>query len=1318
LVCSLALALLALSIGAQPAAALKAIDISGEEERLDIFSLGEFHAPSDRITLDTVPDSDGTSQSWSAEATTPGTKPGWFAFALRNTTDKQVERWLVIDRYNPAASGVLLPDLDARRINRIAYSRGYAPERIKNDRADVFRITLEPGRTVTFVAELASDRIASVHLWNPIEYEQRGRNHYLFSGVMVGITGLLAIFLTAVFAANHKAIFPSAAVFAWCVLAYLVVDFGFWHKLFSIRPEENAQYRAATEAAMAASLVVFVHVFLRLRASHRYMRILIGIWMALQCVLVALAFLDPRLAATFVRLSGVLIGVAGASVTLYLALRGQDRALALVPTWMLLLVWLFGAGATLLGRLSGDFVTLSLIAGLVLIVVLIGFTVTQFAFRSTEPVFGSSQPGDQQLRALAVDGAGAAVWEWNSRRDEIKVSTTVEQTLGLKSGELSTKTDSFIAHMHPADRERFKLLLWSMKERGGGELRLEFRMRHVDASYRWFELDAASLPSQDRRNLRCVGLVRDATDTKRAQERLLHNAVYDSLSGLPNRELFLDRLATAAKRATLEPLIRPSLLFIDIDRFKAASASVDLPAADSLLLTIARRLARNLGPQDTLARIGRDQFALLMLSQTDPRELAMLAEQVRRSVRSPIAIGGREVVLTASVGISTYSGPAENPAGLLQDAEIAMYRAKRAGSDRVEIYTPEMRSDPDGRPALEAELRAALEKKQLKVVYHPVFYLPTETLAGFKAELRWEHPRLGTLNPAHFVRVAEETDLVAGLWSYVLGRAARDGQRWQRELPRPDQPVFVAVGVASRQLLRPELVNEMRHVLGRAVMPKGSLRLEIAESLLMEDPEKARALLEQLAATGAGLTIDEFGTGYSSLPYVGQFAFDTIKVDRAYVQARGQNAGGGTMLRSIVALAKELGRKVSAEGVEVEDDIVFLRSIGCEFAQGLYYGELMSDRDVSQLLKDVRRAERRLKRGRLFRSGAKSDSRSGARPHPEPSPAALPAPAPLPPVPAVAVATGATPLGREAAPPALTPMPAPAARGMARPPALQAPVPHTAAAGVPKPAAAPPTPVPAAPTAGGRPGPPPGTVSARPSVGVRAMPPPLPGAAAAAAPRPVPPPPAKAAAAARAEQRSPHGSPAGTTAPGVPPAPARQGAAPSPPPHVTVQSPPPRRPAAAAAPPPKVRPAPAPPPVQPPLMAPRPPVAPAAPAPARLPRPQPAPAPPPPEPHPLTRAAPRPAPPPAAAGAPPPPAGASPSPRPVVPPPGPLAPLFSTPRPNPVAAPLPRRPSKPGPDLSKLPASIRDSLAKLAGDSATEESRPSAPQEPPKGRNR
>ena len=678
----------ALATHAPAALALKPIEINNDVDRVEVTALGEaYEARGDALQIETAPGADGVRGRMSVRAATPGTNPAWFVFALTNTTDKAVERWLVADRYGTVGSGIVWPDLDARRIDAVTPSVGYVPERIKNDRADVFRLTLEPGQTVTFVAELASDRYARLYMWKPIEYEQKSRDRQLFNGIMLGITGLLAIFLTAVFAANHKAIFPTAAIFTWCVLAYLCVDFGFWHKLFAVRPEENAQYRAATEAGMAATLLIFLYTFLRLGAWHGFVRVLLGLWVGAQLILIAVAFLDPRLAATFARLSSIAIAGVGAALTLFLALRGQDRALSLVPTWMLLLVWLFGAGITFTGRLSGDIVVFGLTAGLVLIVVLIGFTVTQYAFRSFEPLYGA-QPGEQQLRSLAVDGAGAAVWEWHVRRDEIKVSPVVEAMLGLKAGELSAKVDDFTKHMHPADRERFKLLLASVKERSGGEMRIEFRMRHVDNSYRWFELEAASPPTSDRRNLRCVGLVREVTDAKRAQERLLHDAVHDSLTGLPNRELFLDRLAIAAKRATLEPLVRPALLFIDIDKFKSVNTAFGLIVGDSLLLTIARRLGRNLGPQDTLGRVGGDQFALLLLSQSDARELAILAEQVRRSLRAPINIAGQEIVLTASIGIALYDGPDEDPAELLREAEIAMYRAKRAGPDRSRSSAP------------------------------------------------------------------------------------------------------------------------------------------------------------------------------------------------------------------------------------------------------------------------------------------------------------------------------------------------------------------------------------------------------------------------------------------------------------------------------------------------------------------------------------------------------------------------------------------------------------------------------------------------------
>ncbi|MEE8098828.1 MAG: PAS domain-containing protein, partial [Hyphomicrobium sp.] len=507
------------------ALALKPIVVSPDEERIEITTLGEFYdGRGDSVQVETAAGADGVTGRMSVRASTAGTNPNWIVFALSNPTDKPIERWLTVERYNVVGSGAVWPDLDARRIEAITPSIGFVPERIKSDRDDIFRITLEPGQTITYVAELSSQRFARIYLWKQLEYQLKTRDRQLFNGIMLGLTGLLAIFLTAIFAANHKAIFPSAALVAWCALAYLCVDFGFFHKLFQLRPEDNAVYRAASESAVAASLVIFLSVFLRIAHWHGLIRMLFAVWIIAQLMLVAVAVIDPRLASTFARMSFLAIGVVGAAFTLFLALRGQDRALSLIPTWILFLIWIFGTAMVLTGRLSGDIVVSSLVAGFVLILVLIGFTVTQFAFRSLEPLYGAA-PGELQIRALALEGAGSAVWEWNVRRDEIKVSSSIESSLGLRAGELSTNVDQFIKHLHPTDRERFRLILWSIRERAGARIRTDFRMRHADNSYRWFELEAASIPSSDQRSLRCVGLMRDVTDAKHARERLLHDAV-------------------------------------------------------------------------------------------------------------------------------------------------------------------------------------------------------------------------------------------------------------------------------------------------------------------------------------------------------------------------------------------------------------------------------------------------------------------------------------------------------------------------------------------------------------------------------------------------------------------------------------------------------------------------------------------------------------------------------------------------------------------------------------------------------------------------
>jgi diguanylate cyclase (GGDEF)-like protein len=950
----------------QHASALTPIVVQPDQERIEITTLGDaYEGRGDSLQVETAAGDDGVTGRMTVRSSTPGTNPNWMVFALSNKTDKPLERWLAADRYTIVGSGTIWPDLDARRIEVVTPSIGFVPERIRSDKADVFRITLEPGQTITYVAELSSERFARIFLWKPIDYEIKTRDRQLLNGALLGLTGLLAIFLTAVFAANHKIIFPAAALVSWSVLTYLCIDFGLFHKLFNLRPEDNAVYRAAGESAIAASFVIFLSTFLRLGLWHGLVRMLIGVWMVAQLALVAVAVVDPRLAATFARLSFLAIGSVGALFTLFLAFRGQDRALSLVPSWALFLVWIFAAGMTLGGRLSGDVVVAGLVAGLVLVVILMGFTVTQFAFRSLDPVYAGA-PNELQARSLALAGSGSTVWEWNIRRDDIKVGPEVEIALALMPGELSSKVEDFLRHIHPTDKERFRVMLVSAQERAGVKIRTDFRLRHADNSWRWFELEAASVPNADGRTLRCVGLMRDVSDAKRAHERLLHDAVHCSLTGLPNRELFLDRLKVAVARAKSENAVRPSVIFIDLDKFKSVNASFGLVRGDSLLLTVARRLQRHLGVHDTVARVGGDQFAMLFISEQDARNLAALGERVRRSLRAPIPLASQEIVLTGSIGIALWDNTHTADDDLLKEAELAMYRAKRGGADRIEVFEPGMRRDRDDRIQIESDLRKALDKGQLKVLYQPIVYLPTKELAGFEALVRWEHPKLGLLNPVAFVPVAEESDLIIKLGSHVLLRAAKDAAKWQAELPRAERPLFVSVNVSSRQLFRPESVQEIRHILGRNIVPRGSLRLEITETLVMENPEQAIEVLEILRGSGAELALDDFGTGYSSLAYLQRFPFDTIKIDRELV--RGSNTpNGAAIMRSIVALTHELSKKVVAEGVEHAQEAAFLRGIGCEYAQGYHFGEPIPDRDVIQLLKMVRRSERKMQPRGFFR---------------------------------------------------------------------------------------------------------------------------------------------------------------------------------------------------------------------------------------------------------------------------------------------------------------------------------------------------------------
>ena len=948
-----------------PSWAVEAIPVEPNQDKIDITAKGElYEGRGDRLQIETAPGPDGYIGRMAISASTPGTNPAWLVFALSNPTSERIVRWLVAPRYTLANSHVFWPILDAPRIAAITPSLGFRPEPLKSDRADMFRLSLEPGQTITFAAELSSQQVPQLNLWDPNAYQAKQQDRMLFNGVLLGITGLLAIFLTAIFAANHRAIFPATALLAWAALAYFCVDFGFWNKLFPVGPDRTALYRAAAEAGLAASLVLFLYTFLRIGLWHGWIRTLFWGWIAFQFSLIFVAIVDPAFASGLARVSLVAIAGVGTGLIAYFALRGQDRALSLIPSWMLLIVWLFGAAMIVLGHLSGDLVVSGLVAGLVLLLVLLGFTVTQFAFRSGGAPLSLGPPSLVQMKSLAVDGSGAYVFQWHAGRDEIAVANEVEQELGLEPGALNVAVDDFLQYMHNADRERFRLMLWSLQEKQGGDLQIDFRLRRHDGTYLWYDLRAQAAPNENARLLRCTGLMRDVTNLKRSHERLIHDAVHDSLTGLPNRELFMDRLQGAITRAREGQANRPTVLVIDIDRFKNVNKSFGLVIGDSMLLTLGRRLSRHLNPQDTLARLGGDQFAILLISDADPHHVATLAERVRRALRTPMKISAKEIILTASIGIVVHDGSQATAQDMLREGELAMLRAKRAGADRIEIFNPAMRSEDESKLLLESDLRKALERQQITVAYQPITRLASNQLAGFEALMRWDHPTRGRLGAEDFIPLAEELGLIVELGSYVLGQALEEARSWHRALPRDRDPLFVSVNVSSRQLFRQDMVQEIRLMLAREAVPKGTLKLEITESLVMENPERAVEILTWLKTFGASLALDDFGTGYSSLSYLHRFPCDTIKVDRSLVRNSGLDGSTPLILRSVIALAHELGKEVVAEGVETQADASYLRSIGCEYGQGYYYGEPMSAKDVANLLAALASHRKRRERER------------------------------------------------------------------------------------------------------------------------------------------------------------------------------------------------------------------------------------------------------------------------------------------------------------------------------------------------------------------
>jgi diguanylate cyclase (GGDEF)-like protein len=433
------------------------------------------------------------------------------------------------------------------------------------------------------------------------------------------------------------------------------------------------------------------------------------------------------------------------------------------------------------------------------------------------------------------------------------------------------------------------------------------------------------------------------------KEHFRHAAFHDSLTGLPNRALFSELLMAEIENAKRHSDHLFSVLFIDLDRFKNINDSLGHGYGDLLLVAFAERLERILRPLDTLARFGGDEFAILLTSISTAEDAVRVAERILEDLKLPFDLRKNSSFTSASIGIALSTSGYDRPEDILRDADTAMYRAKENGKGRYEVFDKDMHARAVSRLRLERDLRQAIERKEFSVHYQPIMALGSGKLAGFEALVRWNHPAEGLVPPSEFIPVAEETGLIVQIGQWVLEEACAAVSKWQQQSPR-HRNLSLSVNLSAKQVSQHDFLEQVESALSKSGLDARNLKLEITESVVMENTEAAAAMFKRLRGLGVQLSIDDFGTGYSSLSYLHRFPLNYLKIDRSFVGRMTETSDNAEIVKTIVTLAHNLGMQAIAEGVETEEQLAKLRAIGCEYGQGYLFSRPIDRKSVTNLL--------------------------------------------------------------------------------------------------------------------------------------------------------------------------------------------------------------------------------------------------------------------------------------------------------------------------------------------------------------------------------
>lgn len=425
-------------------------------------------------------------------------------------------------------------------------------------------------------------------------------------------------------------------------------------------------------------------------------------------------------------------------------------------------------------------------------------------------------------------------------------------------------------------------------------------------------------------------------------------AFYDRLTGLPTQPLLMSRLEQVFNRFQQEPAHAFAVFVLGIDRFHVVNDSLGYAVGNQLLIAIAQRLQTCLPSNATIARLTSDKFAVLLEDAQEIKAAASMADYIQQTLSSPFALEQQEIFVTASIGITCAGAGGNQPEDWLHDADTAMHRAKALGGAQHIIFDAKLRLEANFRLRLETDLRLALERKEFRVHYQPIMPLKKGEISGFEALVRWQHPEQGLIAPAKFIPLAEETGLINSIGQWVLREACQQLRTWQQQFPL-DTPLTMSVNISAQQLAQPDLLEQIQQILQETELLPHHLKLEITESTIMENPEKAISTLQNLKALGVQISIDDFGTGYSSLAYLHQFPIDTLKIDRCFISRVDKDFDQLELVKTIVHLAWNLGMEVIAEGIETKQQVEHLKMLGCDFGQGYLFSKPI-DSEAAELL--------------------------------------------------------------------------------------------------------------------------------------------------------------------------------------------------------------------------------------------------------------------------------------------------------------------------------------------------------------------------------